>query len=352
MEQSLFLIAVLYGVIARFLTFGGSERTPLLGPPLLAAPPRRILYATAAMFLAGLALFPFGSMEERLLPIPVARWADMEADRRVIGVREGLTETVIYFERLVTGKPVSHVMLTNSFSMSTTGYGVRRYQKLYVYWPVAVHPDLRRALLIGYGVGNTAKAMTDSSSLETIDVVDLSRDILAMNRLVYPNEADLPLRDPRVRVHIEDGRYFLQTTAQRFDLITGEPPPPGIAGVENLYSREYFQCFRSACVRGLGYWLHLRIWRRQHMSILRAFCECSTTAHCGTDRVRTCDDRDPGRRGRYRRSSSHVNGTRLCCARAALGTNSRNSLCSIHRRRRLPPTSHRCSASLTDDDPK
>ena len=84
----------------------------------------------------------------------------------------------------MTGKPVSHVMLTNSFSMSTTGYGVRRYQKLYVYWPMAVHPDLRRALLIGYGVGNTAKAMTDSSSLELIDVVDLARDILAMNRLV------------------------------------------------------------------------------------------------------------------------------------------------------------------------
>ena len=35
-----------------------------------------------------------------------------------------------------------------------------------------------------------------------------------------------PLQDPRVRVHIEDGRQFLQATGRRFDLITGEPPPP------------------------------------------------------------------------------------------------------------------------------
>ena len=57
---------------------------------------------------------------------------------------------------------------------------------------MAVHPDLRRALLIGYGVGNTAKAMTDSKSLETIDVVDISSDILEMNRIVYPDKAEQP----------------------------------------------------------------------------------------------------------------------------------------------------------------
>ncbi len=284
MERSLFLIAGLYGGIGVILW------RPVKGRPTKPAASRRIAHATAAMFLVGLALFPFGSMQERLLPIPVKRWAEVDADRRVMAVREGLTETVIYFERLVTGKPASHVMLTNSFSMSTTGYGVRRYQKLYVYWPMAVHPDLRRALLIGYGVGNTAKAMTDSSSLETIDVVDLSRDILAMNRLVYPIEADLPLRDPRVRVHIEDGRYFLQTSAQRFDLITGEPPPPGIAGVENLYTREYFQLLHDRLAdRGIAtYWLPLSdLSDVSTRAILRAFCDvfedCSLWNGSGTN---------------------------------------------------------------------
>ena len=51
-------------------------------------------------------------------------------------------------------------------------------------------------------------------------------------------------------MHIEDGRYFLQTTDRQFDLITGEPPPPGIAGVENLYSREYFQLIHDRLADG------------------------------------------------------------------------------------------------------
>src|SRR5258705_7699267 len=132
--------------------------------------------------------------------------------------------------------------------------------------------------------------MTVSSSLETIDVVDLSRDILAMNRLVYPNEADLPLHDPRVRVHIEDGRYFLQTTDLRFDLITGEPPPPGIAGVEHLYSREYFQLIHDRLALGgiVTYWLPLAdLGDTSSKAILRAFCDvfddCSLWNGSGTN---------------------------------------------------------------------
>jgi len=173
--------------------------------------------------------------------------------------------------------------------MSATGYGARRYMKLYVYWPMAVHPNLKRALLIGYGVGNTAKAMTDSRSLESIDVVDLSRDILEMGRIVYPVEADHPLNDPRVRVHIEDGRYLLQTTDRLFDLITGEPPPPGIAGVENLYSREYFELIRRRLAAGgfVTYWLPLSdLTDVSAKAILRAFCDvfvdCSLWNGSGT----------------------------------------------------------------------
>ena len=353
MERSLFLIAVLYGAIGVILW------RPVKGRPTKPVAPRRILYATAAMFLVGLALFPFGSMEERLLPIPVARWADREADRRVIAVREGLTETVIYFERLVTGKPVSHVMLTNSFSMSTTGYGVRRYQKLYVYWPMAVHPDLRRALLIGYGVGNTAKAMTDSSGLESIDVVDLSRDILAMNRLVYPNEADLPLHDPRVRVHIEDGRYFLQATAQRFDLITGEPPPPGIAGVENLYTREYFQLLQNRLADGgiATYWLPLSdLSDVSARAILRAFCDvfddCSLWNGSGTNlmMIGTRDARGPVSEEQFTRQ---WNTPSVAAEMRRLGIEQPEQLGALFigdadYLRRLTAG----SASLTDDDPK
>jgi spermidine synthase len=274
-ERSLFAIAVLYTAVGIVV---GRWRVP------------GIVYGAAVAAVIALALFPFGQFNARLVSIPVERWAQGEAERRLVAVREGLTETVVFFQRMLLGKPVSDVMLTNSFSMSTTGYGVRRYQKLYAYWPIAVHPDLKRALIIGYGVGNTAKALTDSAGIQSIDLVDLSRDILAMAPIVFPDPREQPLRDPRMHIHIEDGRYFLQATDRQFDLITGEPPPPGIAGVESLYSREYFQLIhdRLADQGIVTYWLPLAdLTDVSAKAILRAFCDvfddCSLWNGSGTN---------------------------------------------------------------------
>jgi len=263
MERSFFLIALLYGGIGLWL---------LAGSPA----PRRIAYVAAVAFLVIAALFPFGSMTKVYLQIPVKRFIEEGAPGRIAAIREGLTETIIYFERTLLDKPLAYRMLTNSYSMSATDYKSRRYMDLFVYWPMAVHPNIKRALLICFGVGNTAKAMTDSKGIETIDVVDISHDILEMSHVVYPHKSDNPLHDPRVRVHIEDGRYFLQTTDQRFDLITGEPPPTNVAGVVNLYSREYYQLIYDRLAEGgmVTYWLplpHLSI--ASTKAILRAFCD-------------------------------------------------------------------------------
>jgi spermidine synthase len=81
---------------------------------------------------------------------------------------------------------------------------------------------LRRVLVVGYGVGVTAGAVRDIQSVESIEVAEISRDIVAMSGLIHPPDDD-PLHDPRVRLHVEDGRYFLQATVGSFDLITGEP---------------------------------------------------------------------------------------------------------------------------------
>jgi hypothetical protein len=71
-----------------------------------------------------------------------------------------------------------------------------------------------------------------------------------------------PLDDPRVHVHIEDGRHFLaghSSKDTRYDLITGEPPPPIIAGVVNLYTQEFFELARKHLAPGgyMTYWLPL-----------------------------------------------------------------------------------------------
>ncbi|HUJ78880.1 MAG TPA: hypothetical protein VLY45_01040, partial [Nitrospiria bacterium] len=79
---------------------------------------------------------------------------------------------------------------------------------------------------------------------------------------------------------------------QRFDLITGEPPPPGLAGVETLYSREYFELIHDRLAEGgiVTYWLPLHAMSDlSSKAILRAFCEvfedCSLWNGSGMDLI-------------------------------------------------------------------
>jgi spermidine synthase len=246
MEASFFLMAALYGVIGLVVW----KKCQSL---------RLVLYPFGAGLFLALALFPWGAMKQRYLVTTAGRWAGSR-EWRVVSQREAVTATILYVEEFLFGKAhVGYRLVTNSLSMSTTEFFARRYMKLYVYLPVAVHPNPERALLISYGVGSTAKALTETGSFKEIDVVDISRDVLEMNSIVFPDPRENPLNDPRVRVHIEDGRYFLQTTGKTFDLITGEPPPPQIATVVNLYTREYFQLMHDRLNPGgfVTYWLPL-----------------------------------------------------------------------------------------------
>lgn len=261
-EMSMLLIALIYAGVGVLLM----ARSPrALRPGLVGA----------AGFALALVWFPFGTMNGELVRTAMERWSN-GSETALVWLSEGPAETVIYLERRELGRHHSHRMLTNGFSMSSTSYQSRRYMKLYVYLPIALHPDPRSALLVSYGVGNTAKALTDTRALERIDVVDISANVLAASSVVYPNAEEHPLKDPRVSVHVEDGRYFMQTTEERYDLITSEPPPPRIAGVVNLYTREYFGLIRERLNEGgmLSYWLPVHsLTQSATLSIIRSFCD-------------------------------------------------------------------------------
>ncbi|MBW2666001.1 MAG: spermidine synthase [Deltaproteobacteria bacterium] len=265
-ELSLFALATSYAVVALMMRSACSVegRAASSVPPL----------AAGAAFALALVLFPFGRMEEEFVRKVAERMG--EAGSKVVGHREGLTETVTFLERDLYGVPVSYRLVTGGFGMASTNVWARRYMKQFVYLPVALHPRPESALLISFGIGNTAKALTDTLSLERIDVVDISRDVLEMSEIVYPDAATHPLRDPRVNVHIEDGRFFLLTTDRRFDLITSEPPPPKHTGIVNLYTREYFELVYGRLAEGgiNTYWLPVHsLVPGDSLAIIRAYCD-------------------------------------------------------------------------------
>ncbi len=275
MEFSFFLIAAMYCLLAFVVpTHAHASRTTLLSS-------RGVIAASVACLI----LFPFGLMRTSYFNVKVSALPD----HTLISTREGLTETIRYYSHDIFGEPQYYRLVTNGHSMSATTTAAKRYMKLYVYLPIAFKPDARDALLISYGVGSTAKALTDSPTLRSIDVVDISKDILEMSEIVHPGDEN-PLIDSRIQVHVEDGRFFLNTTDKRYDLITSEPPPPKNSGVVNLYSQEYFELIYSRLNPGgyTSYWLPVnQLETTDSLAIIKAFCnafeDCSLWSGAGLD---------------------------------------------------------------------
>lgn len=66
------------------------------------------------------------------------------------------------------------------------------------------------------------------------------------------------LEDKRVRVIPTDGRNYILAARGRYDVITAEPSNPWIAGIANLYTREFYQVVNSKLNEDgvFGQWFH------------------------------------------------------------------------------------------------
>jgi predicted membrane-bound spermidine synthase len=266
MEKSLFALSAGYfaiGLVAvAALLRRGQRRTSM---PVLALP---------ALAAAGLlAAFPFGLITRTYFPRTAAEYTSDGST--IVAAREGPSTTILLLARTWLGKPLYHRLVTDGFSMSGTHTTAKRYMRYFAYWPMLLHDGpIRNVLVLCYGVGITAAAAATLPDVESIDVVEISPEIVAMSDLIYPPE-EHPLHGDRVRVHVEDARFYLQATDRRFDLITGEPPPPLTPGTVNLYTREYFQLVHDRLSDGgmATYWLPIaRRGEYDVKAIIRAFC--------------------------------------------------------------------------------
>jgi len=109
--------------------------------------------------------------------------------------------------------------------------------------PLLVHQDPRAVLLIGLGSGITAGAVV-RHPIERLDVVEIEPAVVEASRFFAWEHGDV-LKDSKVHAVIADGRNFLLTTSNRYDVIISEPSNPWIGGLASLFSVEFFQLARQ-----------------------------------------------------------------------------------------------------------
>ena len=113
-----------------------------------------------------------------------------------------------------------------------------------VHYALLEHPDPRRVLLIGGGANGSIGEALKHPSLEQLDYVELDPALIEVSRKFFPAQS-AALLDPRVHVHYADGRRYLKTAGDRFDVIMLDLPDPQTAQLNRFYTAEFFRSARD-----------------------------------------------------------------------------------------------------------
>jgi len=98
---------------------------------------------------------------------------------------------------------------------------------------------LEHACVIGMGTGISVGALARFPTLESIENVEIAESLIQSRHLFDPYNGNVST-NPKVHVHAMDAFRYLGGTKMMFDVIVSEPSNPWVAGVENLYTQEFY----------------------------------------------------------------------------------------------------------------
>jgi spermidine synthase len=98
-------------------------------------------------------------------------------------------------------------------------------------------------LVVGLGSGFTAAGVLAAGAGPT-EIVELEPGVVEASRFFH-RPGKHPLDDPRARLIEGDARTHLAHGGGRYDLIVSEPTNPWIAGVNNLFTADFYRLVRA-----------------------------------------------------------------------------------------------------------
>jgi spermidine synthase len=161
-----------------------------------------------------------------------------------------------------------HTLYTNGKFQGNDGWEMQA-QRSFAHYPSLFVPRFDKLLVIGLGTGTTLGTFAAYPWRE-MHVAEISPAIVEAARLHFSGVNGASVDDPRVRMHLVDGRNHLLVGSERYDLISMELSSVWFAGAANLYSREYYQVARRRLTQGgvLQQWVQLHHIRRQDFATI------------------------------------------------------------------------------------
>ena len=95
------------------------------------------------------------------------------------------------------------------------------YNEMVTHVPMAVHPHVKKVLIIGGGDGGAAREFALYPEIEEICVVEPDEQMVDVCRKYFPDAAK-GLDEPRVQVIYQDGLRFLRGREDEYDIIIND----------------------------------------------------------------------------------------------------------------------------------
>lgn len=227
--------------------------------------PARRAVAAATMVAASLAgLWGFGAWDPKVMTSGVTVYAHYYTGLPTDGLRREWMQRddLLYYREGRTATISVHRSAGSNYLYEKTNgkvdasVGDAPTQLLLGYVPMLFAPDARRVLVIGMGSGMTAKAVA-AFPVERLEIAEIEPAVIESARLFAEKNGRIH-DDPRVRFVLEDGRNYLLAAPGGYDVIISEPSNPWIAGIGNLFTREYYRLALEKLAPGgvFGQWMH------------------------------------------------------------------------------------------------
>ena len=204
-------------------------------------------------------------------PEPPERIRERLRDVDVLYYHEGVNETV----SVIRPKGSIQSFIVNGRPEASTALMDVQLQRTLGHLPMLLHPDPRRVFVLGAGTGMTLGSASIHPEVERLVLGEIEEGMLGVAR-TFGEWNSRVMDNPRLEVVLNDGRNFLATTREQFDVISADPIHPWSGGAGYLYTREYFRSVSSRLAPGgiAAQWLPLyELDVRDVKTVVRTFAE-------------------------------------------------------------------------------
>ncbi len=145
-------------------------------------------------------------------------------------------------------------------------------QVLSGFLPIVLHPGPERVMILGLGSGVTAAVSMQEETIEELIVLEIEDAVVEVAERYFSKENSDVLTNPKLKLVIQDGRNYLLSSEEQFDVISSEPSNPWTAGGATLFTQEFFELGKGRLAPGgiFFQWLQLYSMRPGDMKTILA----------------------------------------------------------------------------------